>query len=387
MKCILPWINYGTGMFGRSRVCGYSNPEAEWQKIFEENGWTWGKEYPEARLYLDGLQNSSVPEQWNSLYFQSIRKTFLKDEWPENCKRCKKVEELGGTSKRMDENDMWWNDEHIKETEYPRHLDVRTGTICNFKCIHCSPAVSSRWSEDIEVHKKYNKETPVPDDGWITKEKDFWNSLDKVHIKRYNFLGGESFYNKRHNEFIKELNESPYAKEIEIAYVSNGSFRFDNMENFKKVRLRLSVDCVETAGEYFRYGLKWDEWCDNIRSFPENFDVSFQWTASNVSMVYLPETFDLLRMEFPHIRFLFENHVDNPPWLSPQNLPKNIKDALTYGHIHWTKMPFYINLMNEEDLWPKYGETFLNYLEDLDKHRGTDWKTSLKELHSALKSK
>ena len=39
------------------------------------------------------------------------------------------------------------------------------------------------------------------------------------------------------------------------------------MENFKKVRLRLSVDCVEKAGEYFRFGLKWSEWVENLKTF------------------------------------------------------------------------------------------------------------------------
>ena len=24
-----------------------------------------------------------------------------------------------------------------------------------------------------------------------------------------------------------------------------------------------AADCAEKAGEYFRYGLKWDEWCKN----------------------------------------------------------------------------------------------------------------------------
>ena len=66
-------------------------------------------------------------------------------------------------------------------------------------------------------------------------------------------------------------------KDVEIAYVSNGSLKFENMENFKKVRLRLSVDCVEKAGEYFRFGLKWSEWVENLKNFPSNFDVSFQW--------------------------------------------------------------------------------------------------------------
>ena len=74
------------------------------------------------------------------------------------------------------------------------------------------------------------------------------------------------------------------------------------MENFKKVRLRLSVDCVEKAGEYFRFG-RMVRVAENLKNFPSNFDVSFQWTCSNVSMFYLVDTYDLSREEFPDIRF------------------------------------------------------------------------------------
>ena len=378
MKCILPWINYGTTIGSRSRCCGYSDPEAQWKEIFEMKGWKWGdgNNYPECRQYLDGLRDSSVKDQWNNLYFRTIREKFLKDEWPANCTRCKKVEELGGQSKRIDENDMWWDDSLIKDTEYPKHIDVRTGSTCNFKCIHCSPSVSSRWVEDLEVAQKFGFDDPIPDNNWISKESNFWDSLDISKIKRYNFLGGESFYNKRHNDFIKKLNESEYAKEVEIAYVSNGSLKFENMENFKKVRLRLSVDCVEEAGEYFRYGLNWNDWCDNISNFPDNFDVSFQWTCSNVSMFYFVDTYELCKIEFPNIRFLTENHVSNFPWLSVQNLPKQIKDEIR-DQIYFDMDPFYVNYMYEKDLWPEYGKTFINFLESLDKARNTNWKKSL----------
>ena len=33
----------------------------------------------------------------------------------------------------------------------PPHIDVRTGTVCNFKCIHCGPGASSRWMEDYDL--------------------------------------------------------------------------------------------------------------------------------------------------------------------------------------------------------------------------------------------
>mgnify|MGYP003641794547 FL=1 len=397
MSCILPWINFGTNIYGRPRVCGYSNINAQWKHMFEKRGLPWPptkiEDTPKEILESDfakefqtwngKLEKHGVKEQWNNIYFREIRETFLNGEWPANCGRCKHVEELGGKSKRIDENDMWHDENLIAETEYPKHIDVRTGTVCNFKCIHCSPNVSSKWVEDKEVAIKYGTEYVENDNTWIAKDNDFWNQLDISQIKRYNFLGGESFYNKRHNEFIKKLNESEYANEIEIAYVTNGSFRFENMENFKKVRLRLSVDCVETAGEYFRYGLKWDDWCENIKKFPSNFDASFQWTCSNVSMFYLVDTYKLLRKQFPDIRFLFENHVTEPYYMSAQNLPSSIKEKIS-DEIDFEIDPFYVNYMFKKDGWSEKGETFINYLNDLDKARKTNWRKSLCGLEKAL---
>ena len=351
--CILPWINFGTNTFGKPRVCGYSSETS--------NEW-----------------------DFNSQYFQDIRSSFLKGEWPNNCKRCRHVEELGGTSKRMDENHMWYDQyKHLigQEVDTPPHLDVRTGSVCNFKCIHCGPASSSRWMEDYDLIRGYGFDYPIPDDKWIAQDSTFWDSLDISKIKRYNFLGGESFYNKRHNEFIKRLNESEYAKDVEIAYVSNGSLKFDNMDNFKKVRLRLSVDCAEEAGEYFRFGLNWDEWCDNISDFPSNFDVSFQWTCSNVSMFYLKETYTYMRTEFPEIRFLFENHVTEPYHMSAQNLPVKIKEQIVKD-IDFIDMPeSYVNYMMEKDGWDG---KLISYLNDLDKARNTNWKESLCGLATQL---
>ena len=61
--------------------------------------------------------------------------------------------------------------------------------------------------EDYDLIRGYGFDYPIPDDKWIAQDSTFWDSLDIGKIKRYNFLGGESFYNKRHNEFIKRLNE------------------------------------------------------------------------------------------------------------------------------------------------------------------------------------
>lgn len=411
--CILPWINYGTNTFGRTRVCGYSDYDAQWKKMFEDRNCEWPPTTPPKHMigskfqkdylsWLHKLQNTTLDYEWNSEYFNDIRKTFLKNEWPENCKRCKHVEDTGGESKRIHENHMWFDKyKHlIEETNddgtvnyLPPHIDVRTGTVCNFKCIHCGPGASSRWMEDYDLIKSYGYNYEIADNTWIASDSKFWDELDISQITRYNFLGGESFYNKRHNEFIKKVNESEYAKNVEIMYVTNGSLltseKMNDLKNFKKIKLRLSVDVLGIGGEYFRYGLQWNDWlkkCKYINQLSkdyENFDVAFQWTCSNISIFYLIDTYDFLREEFDNIRFIFSNHVTEPYFMSAQNLPTEIKDKVKSDIDNYMfdehvlkAYPFYVNYMFQKDAWIDHGKVLINYLNDLDKARNISWRKS-----------
>ena len=381
--CILPWINFGTNTFGRPRVCGYSSVKTPIK-----------------------LKDSSISIEWNSEYFKQIRNDFLNEKWPENCSRCKYVEDSGGFSKRMDSNHMWYeNYEHLIELTsddgslpyQPPHIDVRTGTVCNFKCIHCGPGASSKWQEDISMLYKYGYDQEPSDNKWIAHDDKFWNDLDISQIKRYNFLGGESFYNKKHNEFIKKLNASKFAKDVEVMYVTNGSLlneeKLNDLKNFKKIKLRLSVDAIGKAGEYFRYGLNWNDWhnkCSFINEFVDknkNFDVAFQWTCSNISMFYLIDTYDFIRDEYPNIRFLLENHVTHPYHMSAQNLPielkvkiKNEIESYPFEDPTNEKYPFYVSHMMEKDAWSEHGSVLMNYLDDLNRVRHIDWKISFEEM-------
>lgn len=395
--CILPWINFSTTTFGRPRVCGYSDD-------------TVVKKIPAK------LKDSDVSTEWNNEYFKEIRRDFLADKWPENCKRCKYVESLEGVSKRLDENGFWYNkyQDLIEKTNPdgsvpydPPHIDVRTGTVCNLKCIHCGTGASSKWKEDKSLLDKYeNTENIQINNKWIEHDYEFWNNLRKSwhETKRYNFLGGESFANKRHNEFLKDLSNTEYASGINLAYTSNGTLinkdRLDQLSKFHKVNLRLSIDALGLAGEYFRFPIKWETFTKQLKVIDDYiaqrqtnfdneliFDVGVQWTCSNVSMFYLIDTYEIIKNDFPNIKFLFCNHVEWPIHMSAQNLPLEIKqqikdrvDNYKFKERDLTDYPFYINHMLEKDLWPIHGKTFMQYLDDLDAARNISWKKHFSEM-------
>jgi len=100
-----------------------------------------------------------------------------------------------------------------------------------------------------------------------------------------------------------------------------------------------------------------------------------------VSMFYLVETYDCLKEEFPNIRFLFENHVTTPYHMSAQNFPMKIKeyikneiDSYLFEDRDKEVLPFYVNYMFEKDVWDN---KLIEYLDDLDTVRKTNWRKSL----------
>lgn len=388
--CILPWINFSTTTFGRPRVCGYSDDQTL-KKVDIK------------------LKDSSITDEWNNDYFKEIRKDFINGKWPENCKRCEYVESLGGVSKRQDENGFWYEryknliDQTTADGSVPYnplHIDVRTGIVCNLKCIHCGTGASSKWKEDKLLLDKYpNTGNFSIDNKWIEQDDKFWNHLRKNwhQTKKYNFLGGESFANKKHNEFLKDLSETEYAKDVYLSYVTNGTLitksRLSQLNRFKSVLLRLSVDALGRPGEYFRFPIKWDNFVNQLRMIDsyvkdkENFDVGVQWTCSNISMFYLTETYDIIRNEFPNIKFLFCNHVEWPIHMSAQNFPTTLKNQITEKIEKYTfkdrdreAYKFYVNHMMEKDLWPEHGATLMQYLDDIDRARNISWKYNFQEI-------
>lgn len=387
--CILPWINFSTNTFGRPGTCGYADQAVVKNADIK-------------------LKNSTIQDEWNNEYFKKIRKDFLDGYWPENCKRCKYVESLKGSSKRIEENyHHYENNKHlIKQTAedgsvpyYPSNIDIRVGTICNLKCIHCGTGASSKWNEDKEILNKYpNTEVYNVDNKWIEQDSFIWDNIKEnlKYTKRFNFLGGEPFANKQHNRFIKEIAFTEEARDITLTYVSNGTLLtekiFEQLTSFNNVIIRLSLDAIQEPGEYFRFPIKWDNFVkklDLMERFAkdnENLDIGVQWTCSNVSMFYLVETYDFMRKNYPNIKFIFANHVEWPVHMSAQVLPNELKKIITskierYDFSeHLKKVPFYVSHMNEKDLWKDHGKTFMEYLNDLNTVRNISWQKSFKEM-------
>ncbi len=385
--CILPWINFSTNPFGRSRPCGHS------VKKSEKSG-----------------RGDSVKAQFNSPLFKEVRQDFLNGKWPENCRLCEYVESHtpGLSKKSMD--DFFYNQHKdlLGQTHadgsvdyFPKQIDIRISAQCNLKCIHCGTGNSTKWSEDTELLGRYPNTEKV-------KKRHLVKSLDSAlwkdvlanldGIEKFNFQGGEPFADRRHNSFLDSLSNSARAHELELHYVSNGTLVnaevVEKLLKFRHVTLNISVDASDDVLRFYRFPIdvaKWEERLRVIESYAcKKLDLGFQWSCSGISLFYLDRSIDHFTKQFPKFTFKFCNFVENPAQMSAQNLPVKTKTEISrrlgpYAKVQ-PQISFYLDHMWAKDLWPQSGEVLLNYLADLSRIRGLDWRESMPEFSDSVLS-
>ena len=381
--CPLAWTSFGMTPLGRVRICGKSRPNFK----------------------NPHLNDVSIETAWNSDYYRQVRLDMLSGRQNPNCEKCYTQENLKGQSKRLEENQrfLFSKKEAEKITNSdgsvvipPRQMDIRVGNICNLKCIHCFPGNSSKWYEDKILLDKYENTKKIKiNNRWISDDGEIWTYIkNHIHsIKKLSFLGGEPFASPFHNQFLNWLLDNNHTH-LSLRYITNGTLVtkdvIEKLKKFRHINLGVSLDALGERVEFLRFPTHWQKLKTNLMALNQSgFDLFFNWTAYNTNIFTLPETYQYCQEHFPNIYFRLADFVINPSHLSIQNLPdffkKRIVEKLKTIDIH--NVSFYLLFMNQKDLWSSHNQILYNYLEDLDRARGTKWKKVLPEIAELWKRK
>ena len=399
VACALAWTTLGMNVWGTTRPCGRSTPNA----------------------LNPNLNFMSIDEAWNSEFYKKLRLDMINGVKNPNCTKCHIQEQLKAVrSKRQDTNKhVKFDLEPYKKLTNPdgsidmppTHIDVRVGNICNLKCIHCWTGNSSKWYEDKDMLDKYeNTSSKRPYKEWISEQGDIWKYIRENvdRINKLSFLGGEPLASKEHNNLLKWLNDNEKFH-LELYYVTNGTLldkqKVDYFKKFKRCTLGISLDATHKVAEFIRYPTKWSVVEKNLDYLNENvqfdvrkdpfketklnkaknsvgFETYFNWTAYNTNIWHLPETYKYCTERWKNIDFRLADWVQTPRHMSMANLPLWYKEKVLqkFKNVKIFNQEFYLNVMTETDLWSELGDTLHNYLNDLDKARKTDWKKALPEI-------
>ncbi|MEI6567326.1 MAG: twitch domain-containing radical SAM protein [Verrucomicrobiota bacterium] len=297
------------------------------------------------------------------------RKLMLNGARPAGCSYCWKVEDAesddpkGHLSDRHYRSSEWWAAPTFEEVttstfDYdvvPRYVEVNFNQACNFKCMYCSPHLSSAWEEEVRKHGGYPLQNLVHNDlealerrGMMPMKvanKDnpyvqaFWQWWPTIYrkLRVFRMTGGEPLMDKNTFNVLDYVNENPHGQ-LELSITSNmcppdqklfTSFvdkvkalevlrTYDDPENFnefsgnyayvdkgfKHFWLFVSLDGFGPQAEYIRDGLDFDRMLENVKIFlreTKHTSVSFINTFNLLSIPSLHKFLEMileLRREF-----------------------------------------------------------------------------------------
>jgi MoaA/NifB/PqqE/SkfB family radical SAM enzyme len=276
--------------------------------------------------------NDTVEDIWHSVDLKMLRKKFLKNERPEECRLCWTEEESNVKSLRQQHLNEQFNLENPKVS----YLSLKLSNKCNLACRICSPHLSSLWQSQFN---KLNLElTPVAMFKTIDLEKFQGNRLESLHnlstdLTRLLIYGGEPLINEEVIDYLKYLTISGISKNIRLTLNTNGTVYSEELisifKKFQFVDLFLSIDDIEKRFEYQRWPAKWSKIDSNIQNYSklaDNIGVEFYPSVSVLNILNIDEVLE--KLSSYNIPITFNNIIHDPRLLSIRNLPKECKSIV-----------------------------------------------------------
>lgn len=351
------------------------------------------------------------------------RQKMLAGEWPtqsRGCSYCRDLEEAGGMSDRMHNNDipglsppeLFDNEKALYVS--PTIVEIFAENTCNFSCVYCNQDLSSRIEVENKKHGYIDMQGELHDyksstiDKTLQKqyyEKFFEWLEENIHtLHRLHLLGGETFV--QHDLITKVLNliEEKNCPQLQLCIFSNmcppGDYFKKYINRIKELKmsgklgefdLTASIDNWGPQAEYVRNGL-------DCELFEKNFayaanetwiNLNVNQTVTSLTMKTMPELIEMFnKYKTPerHIGHYFA-FGDGYFFLHPHHY------AYEFWEETFDKIFDVMHNITEEDAeaiermqglqkqcqlkkvynWKKIKQTH-NYLDLLDKRRGTDWR-------------
>lgn len=262
---------------------------------------------------------------------KSEREKMLKGIRPSGCEYCWRIEDAGGISDRVYRSGEYWAQNARKDiiastatdlSVNPRYVEVNFNQACNFKCLYCSPHLSTEWEKEVKDYgpldiigtdntaaahndityleqdglmpmKVANRDNPYVDAFWK-----WWPDLYKT-LEVFRMTGGEPLMDKNTYKVLDYIYENPNAW-LELSITTNmcppkdemwdkflakvkkleeiqiwqsdrwnpgsGNNWYVNMA-VKNMALFVSVDSVGEDAEYIRTGLDFAKMKKNCTEF------------------------------------------------------------------------------------------------------------------------
>jgi pyruvate-formate lyase-activating enzyme len=382
----------------------------------------------------------------NSEFKKSQRALMLDGKRPKECDYCWKIEDLNKdyiSDRHYKTTDTWaWDRfEEIAESKaadnvYPSYLEVSLSNACNFKCVYCSPEISSKWLEEIQQFGPYPISRGAHDLNWLKqverfpyKHSDhnpyieaFWKWFPDAikQLKVFRITGGEPLMSKDLWGIFDYITENPQPN-MDLAINTNLCVEkklidkfIEKIEAIKKsvneVIIFTSLESTGAQAEYARFGLNYDTWLENTeRVLDTKTNVAIMTTINILSLPTFNDFIDtIIRLRAKHNNdnrknriTLTINYLRWPPHLSVKILDKesriayaeSIKDHCKQYLVQvtphknaslyleeWDQIQRFCDYLIQDEDTGASREDFVKFIEESDLRRNTSFSETFPEL-------
>ena len=320
-----------------------------------QSKWTW------STIYLNNLQTASchrvdpVPIDLNNFdNFHNLpkklndRRLMLNGEWPTGgCEYCKNIEDAGGFSDRqhnleipdLTPPELDTDPTAIEVT--PRIVEIFAQNTCNFSCVYCNSALSSKIQQENEKFGVFNKEGVLIRNRNVNNEttnETFlkflnWLSNNVNTLKRLHLLGGETFLQEKLMNSVLDILENNPNPDLQFCIFSNMNVPdklwnryipkikdLQSKNHIKVFDLTASIDCWGEAAEYTRYGLDLVKFEERFRWASEQGDwlrLNANQTVTALTIRTMPDLIEKIKKysKNKHIGHYFQFFTDSPDYM------------------------------------------------------------------------
>lgn len=289
--------------------------------------------------------NAKVPLTTLKQQFSPLKETIINGVKNESCRICYNTEKTNIFSERVREvmqlpphtlnNFLTTN----KLNEYT--IGIKFGNLCNLACRSCDGSLSTTYAKVVNDVTKYDQE--------ITNDIPQWNdllnyvqtALDTYELVHVGLIGGETMLQPGARQFTEELAKFKKSNNIVLRITSNFT-TLDNdilkhIDKFRRLDLTASIDSTGENYHYVRWPAKFNKIKENIQQYQNirrnsstltTFTIASVFSLNNI--FYIEEYIDFLQecIGQQHDTMINVLHLNNPEWLSIENLPQEYRPHL-----------------------------------------------------------
>jgi pyruvate-formate lyase-activating enzyme len=297
------------------------------------------------------------------------RSDLLNGVQTKECSYCWNIENLATDhlSDRIYKSSISWSLPYIDQIVAsgtgakinPTYMEVAFENACNLKCTYCSPDISSRWMEEVQIYGPYKlsdsdlhnlnhlKETgrfPIHREDPNPYVEAFWQWWPELYqsLKVFRITGGEPLLSKHTWRVFDYILENP-RPDLDLAVNTNlcvsqkiieKLVEYSNKLRGKVKSFEIYTSCEATGeqAEYIRFGMDYAQFMKNIEyiltNTPDEIRVNFMVTMNILSLTtfgkFLESIYDL-RVRFPSKKDNLGRYLDRTPMMiSYLSWPKHL---------------------------------------------------------------